>query len=63
MKKRPVIGIAGTLSEPPVSSAFQDIQRDFTNEAYTTSLVEAGATPVLLPSVVSEVEALVSRGL
>ncbi|HAF85960.1 MAG TPA: gamma-glutamyl-gamma-aminobutyrate hydrolase [Sphaerochaeta sp.] len=60
MKKRPVIGIAGTLSEPPVSSAFQDIQRDFTNEAYTTSLVEAGATPILLPSVVSEVVALLS---
>ncbi|MBI9094404.1 MAG: gamma-glutamyl-gamma-aminobutyrate hydrolase family protein [Sphaerochaeta sp.] len=60
MRKRPVIGIAGTLSEPPVSSAFQDIQRDFTNEAYTASLVEAGATPILLPSVLSEVEALLS---
>ncbi len=60
MKKRPVIGIAGTLDAAPASSAFKDIQRDFTNEAYTTSLVEAGATPILLPSLLSEVEALLS---
>ena len=60
MNKRPVIGIAGTLSAPPLSSAFKDIQRDFTNEAYTASLVEAGATPILLPSLVSEVESLLS---
>ncbi len=45
---------------PPASSAFKNIQRDFTNEAYTASLVEAGATPILLPSVLSETDALLS---
>ncbi len=58
--KKPVIGIAGTLSEPPLSSAFKDVKRDFTNEAYTLSLVKAGATPILLPSVLSEAESLIS---
>ncbi|HKM08769.1 MAG TPA: gamma-glutamyl-gamma-aminobutyrate hydrolase family protein [Sphaerochaeta sp.] len=58
MNKKPVIGIAGTLSASPASSAFKDIQRDFTNEAYTASLVEAGALPILLPSLLSEVESL-----
>jgi len=57
---KPVIGIAGTLSAPPASSAFKDIQRDFTNEAYTASLVEAGATPILLPSLLTEAEDLLS---
>jgi len=55
-----VIGIAGTLEAAPASSAFKDVKRDFTNEAYTTSLVAAGATPILLPSVLTEVEALLS---
>jgi len=52
VKKKPVIGIAGTLDVAPASSAFKAIKRDFTNEAYTTSLIAAGATPILLPSVV-----------
>ncbi len=58
--KKPVIGIAGTLSDPPLSSAFKDVKRDFTNEAYTASLVEAGATPILLPSILSEAESLIA---
>ncbi len=58
MKKKPVIGIAGTLDVAPASSAFKAIKRDFTNEAYTTSLIAAGATPILLPSVLTEVDAL-----
>jgi putative glutamine amidotransferase len=57
VKKRPVIGIAGTLEAAPASSAFKDVKRDFTNEAYTASLAEAGATPILLPSVLPEIEA------
>ena len=53
-----MIGIAGTLSAAPASSAFTDVKRDFTNEAYTSSLVAAGALPILLPSLLTEVEAL-----
>lgn len=59
-RRKPVIGIAGTLGAAPASSAFKDCKRDFTNEAYTSSLVEAGATPILLPSIISEVKALLS---
>ena len=44
----------------PASSAFTEVKRDFTNEAYTASLVEAGALPILLPSLLSEVDALLS---
>ncbi len=55
-----VIGIAGTLTAPPLSSAFREIRRDFTNEAYTASLAEAGALPILLPSLLSEVEDLLA---
>lgn len=56
--RRPVIGIAGTLDSPPLSSAFRGVRRDFTNEAYTASLVKAGSLPVLLPTILSEVDAL-----
>ncbi len=59
-KQKPVIGIAGTLSAAPPSSAFKGIKREFTNEAYTASLVEAGATPILLPSLLTEVASLLS---
>ena len=59
-RHKPVIGIAGTLGSAPRSSAFKNTKRDFTNEAYTSSLVEAGATPILLPSVISEVDALLA---
>ena len=59
-RHKPVIGIAGTLESAPRSSAFKNTKRDFTNEAYTSSLVEAGATPILLPSVRSEVDALLA---
>lgn len=60
MKQKPVIGIAGTLGPAPLSSAFRGVRREFTNEAYTSSLVEAGGTPILLPSLLSEVEALLA---
>ncbi len=57
---KPIIGIAGTLGPAPSSSPFKGVRRDFTNEAYTSSLVEAGATPILLPSLLSEIEALLA---
>jgi putative glutamine amidotransferase len=44
-----VIGIAGTLDSCPANSPFVEWKRDLTNEAYTTSLVKAGAIPILLP--------------
>ncbi len=51
---RPVIGIAGTLDNPPADSPFTDIHRDITNEAYTRSICLAGGLPVLLPVPVHE---------
>ena len=47
--KTVVIGIAGTLAACPENSPFVGWSRDFTNEAYTASLVKAGAIPILLP--------------
>ncbi|AEV29728.1 putative glutamine amidotransferase [Sphaerochaeta pleomorpha str. Grapes] len=44
-----VIGIAGTLAACPANSPFIGWNRDFTNEAYTSSLVKAGSIPILLP--------------
>lgn len=46
---RPVIGIAGTLDNPPADSPFVGVHRDITNEAYTRSIRLAGGIPVLLP--------------
>ncbi len=60
MKRKPVIGIAGTLGPAPLSSAFRSVRRDFTNEAYTSALVAAGALPILLPSLLSEAEGQLS---
>ncbi|HKL57763.1 MAG TPA: gamma-glutamyl-gamma-aminobutyrate hydrolase family protein [Sphaerochaeta sp.] len=60
MMRKPVVGIAGTLGPAPRTSAFQTVRRDFTNEAYTASLVRSGATPILLPSLLSEVEGLLA---
>jgi len=60
MKRKPVIGIAGTLGPAPPSSAFREVRRDFTNEAYTSALVAAGALPIVLPSLLSEVEGLLA---
>lgn len=58
MSRKPVIGIAGTLDTTPATSPFSAWKRDITNEAYTSSLVKAGATPILLPVVQSEIENL-----
>lgn len=57
-KAKPVIGIAATLIDPPADNAFSPIRREITNEAYIASLVDAGAIPILLPTVYTEAEAL-----
>ena len=58
MSRKPVIGIAGTLDTTPATSPFLGWKRDITNEAYTSSLVKAGSTPILLPVIRSEVDNL-----